>query len=137
MIAVDRSASNSLRTVVRWHPILGWSEEQVWKRIAESGVRYHWAHDAGMERLSCSLCVLATQKDLVLAARLRRPLAAEYAEAEKRMGHRFQAARSIASVLAEADALNAEFGPVTWQRGDALRRHLGEAYARSYLALAA
>ncbi|MFB7674082.1 phosphoadenosine phosphosulfate reductase family protein [Kitasatospora purpeofusca] len=136
MLAVDRTASNSLRTVVRWHPIHDWSEQQVWKRIARSGVRYHWAYDAGMERLSCSLCVLSTHKDLVLAARLRRELTVEYADAEQRINHRFQASRSIASVLAEADALNAELGPVTWRPGDALRRHLGEEAALAYLALA-
>ncbi|MFE4601111.1 phosphoadenosine phosphosulfate reductase family protein [Kitasatospora indigofera] len=48
-IAVDRAASNGQRTVVRWHPIHDWSERQVWERIAATGVRYHWAYDAGME----------------------------------------------------------------------------------------
>ncbi len=137
VIAVDRAASNGLRTVVRWSPIHHWSETQVWERIARTGVRYHWAYDAGMERLSCSLCVLGTHKDLVLAARLRRALAVEFAGAEQLIGHRFQAARSIASVLDEADALNSERGPVTWRPGDALRRHLGEQAAQSYLELTA
>ncbi len=137
VMAVDRAASNSLRTVVRWNPIHGWSESEVWERIAESGVRYHWAYDARMERLSCSLCVLSTGKDLVLAARLRRPLAVEYAGAEQALGHRFQASRTMASVLEQADELNRTQGPVTWERGDALRRHLGDRAAAAYLALAA
>ncbi|WP_078891380.1 phosphoadenosine phosphosulfate reductase family protein [Streptomyces sp. NRRL S-350] len=136
-IAVDRSASNGQRTVVRWHPIHDWSERQVWERIAETGIRYHWAYDAGMERLSCSLCVLSSGKDLVCAARLRRPLAVEYVGAEAEIGHRFQDKRSMAEVLAEADRLNAAEGELRWERGDALRRHVGEAAAAAYLALAA
>ncbi|GAA2802888.1 hypothetical protein GCM10010441_29520 [Kitasatospora paracochleata] len=136
-IAVDHSASNGQRTVVRWHPIHNWSERQVWERIAETGVRYHWAYDAGMERLSCSLCVLSSGKDLVCAARLRRPLAVEYAGAEAEIGHRFQDKRSMAEVLAEADRLNAAEGELRWERGDALRRHAGDAAAAAYLALAA
>ncbi|MBQ1164283.1 hypothetical protein KBZ21_40520, partial [Streptomyces sp. A73] len=42
----------------------------VWARIKASGVRYHWAYDKGMKRLSCSFCVLASREDLECAARL-------------------------------------------------------------------
>ncbi|MBQ1164414.1 hypothetical protein KBZ21_41225, partial [Streptomyces sp. A73] len=42
---------------------------EVWARIKASGVRYHWAYDKGMKRLSCSFCVLASREDLECAAR--------------------------------------------------------------------
>ncbi|MFD0261942.1 hypothetical protein ACFVH7_27170 [Kitasatospora indigofera] len=75
--------------------------------------------------------------DRVAAARLRQPLAVEYAGAEVEIGHRFQEKRSMAEVLAEADRLNAAEGELRWERGDALRRHLQDAAADAYLAPAA
>jgi len=102
VLAVDQSASSGVREVTTWHPILGWTEDQVWARIKASGVRYHWAYDKGMKRLSCSFCVLATKEDLVCAARLRPEMAAEYAALEAEMGHTFKADLSMAEIVAEA-----------------------------------
>lgn len=99
---VDRAATTGVREVTVWHPILDWSEDQVWDRIRESGVRYHWAYDAGMKRLSCSFCVLASREDLVCAARLRPDLARKYVELERELGHTFKADLSMAEVVAEA-----------------------------------
>ena len=102
VLAVDPAASSGRRTVTTWHPILHWTEAQVWERIKASGVPYHPAYDAGMRRLSCSLCVLASKEDLVLAARLRPDLAAEYAELEAEIGHRFRVDLSIADIICAA-----------------------------------
>jgi 3'-phosphoadenosine 5'-phosphosulfate sulfotransferase (PAPS reductase)/FAD synthetase len=99
---VDPTASSGRREVTVWHPILRWTEDRVWARIRQSGVRYHWAYDEGMKRLSCSFCVLATKDDLVCAARLRPDLAAEYVELEQEIGHRFKANLSMADVVAAA-----------------------------------
>ena len=66
--AIDRTASNSRRTVIRWHPILHYSTREIWQYIRDHGLEYHWAYDAGARRLSCRLCVLATRSDLVCAA---------------------------------------------------------------------
>ena len=91
VIGLDEAHSNLRRTVTRWHPILGWSEADVWKRIERSGVPYHWAYDEGMTRLSCSACVLASRPDLKCAARLRPAIFAEYADLEDEIGHQFRA----------------------------------------------
>ncbi|MEU0492585.1 phosphoadenosine phosphosulfate reductase family protein [Nocardiopsis sp. NPDC006139] len=99
---MENSATSGVREVTTWHPILHWTADQVWARIHASGVRYHEAYDQGMQRLSCSFCVLATAEDLVCAARLRPDLAAEYVALEERMGHQFKADLSMADVLAEA-----------------------------------
>jgi hypothetical protein len=55
-----------------------------------------------MTRLSCSLCVLASRADLVRAAQLRPTLAAEYAELEAEIGHRFRNDMSMADIIAAA-----------------------------------
>jgi 3'-phosphoadenosine 5'-phosphosulfate sulfotransferase (PAPS reductase)/FAD synthetase len=100
MLAPDKSASSGRRVVTTWHPILHWTEAEVWGRIRSSGVPYHPAYDQGMSRLSCSLCVLASKPDLIRAAQLRPDLAAEYAALEAEIGHRFRADLSMADIIA-------------------------------------
>jgi len=102
-LEIDKAASSGVREVTTWHPILDWTEDQVWARIKASGVRYHWAYDKGMKRLSCSFCVLATREDLVCAARLRPAMAREYLELEQEIGHTFKADLSMAQIVAEAE----------------------------------
>jgi 3'-phosphoadenosine 5'-phosphosulfate sulfotransferase (PAPS reductase)/FAD synthetase len=101
---IDKKASNGKRHVDRWLPIFAWSEEQVWDRIWASGVRWHEAYDKGMERLSCCFCVLATRKDLTIAAKHNPDLAAEYVAVEERVGWRFTNDFSIADIVAAAAA---------------------------------
>lgn len=98
----DQAASNGKRHVDEWLPILEWTLEQVWDRIAAAGTRPHPAYAAGMPRLSCSFCVLASRSALVRAAQLRPDLAAEYAAVEARIGHRFKQDLSMAEIIAEA-----------------------------------
>jgi 3'-phosphoadenosine 5'-phosphosulfate sulfotransferase (PAPS reductase)/FAD synthetase len=100
---VEKS-SNGKRMVHRWFPIFHWTADQVWASIHASGVPYHPAYDAGMDRLSCVFCVLSTEHNLVLAAKLNPELAAEYAAVEVRIGHRFQNKLSMAEIIEKAAA---------------------------------
>jgi 3'-phosphoadenosine 5'-phosphosulfate sulfotransferase (PAPS reductase)/FAD synthetase len=99
----DEVASSGRRTIDTWLPIHDWTETEVWQRIRASGVPYHPAYEQGMSRLSCSLCVLASRKDLVRAAQLRPELAAEYAELESEIGHRFRNDMSMADIITAAE----------------------------------
>lgn len=99
------SASNTRRAVTRWLPIFGWSEALVWSVIDASGLRSHEAYAAGMPRLSCVFCVLAGERELILAARLNPALAREYVATEREVGHTFQNGRSIESIAAAAGVL--------------------------------
>ena len=101
-LELDKAATSGVREVTTWHPILDWTEDQVWDRIRTSGVRYHWAYDKGMKRLSCSFCVLASREDLACAARLRPDMARKYLELEQEIGHTFKADLSMADIVAEA-----------------------------------
>ncbi|MFI7608489.1 phosphoadenosine phosphosulfate reductase family protein [Micromonospora sp. NPDC049366] len=101
--APNASASNlTRRHVVDWYPVHHWTEEQVWAEIRAEGVPWAWPYDAGMSRLSCSMCVLASKQDLLTAIRLRPGLARQYAAVEERIGHSFQQGRPMAALLAEA-----------------------------------
>jgi 3'-phosphoadenosine 5'-phosphosulfate sulfotransferase (PAPS reductase)/FAD synthetase len=100
--AVNESASNGRRQVDDWYPIHSWTLTQVWERIASAGTRPHWAYAAGMSRLSCRFCVLASRADLVCSARLNPELAERYASVEERTGHRFRNDLSMSEIIADA-----------------------------------
>lgn len=111
--------ANRCRTVDEWYPVHTWTDDQVWARIRDNGLPYHWAYDAGMRRLSCSMCVLAGEEDLVLAAALRPDVAAQYLAVEQAnlacgraaaaagdkhamTGRTFQKNRTMAQIIAAA-----------------------------------
>lgn len=70
-----------------WLPIHAMTRASVFKTIAEAGQKPHWAYEAGMSRLSCCFCIMANQKDLQTAARLKPDLYRRYVELEKKIGH--------------------------------------------------
>ncbi len=76
-----------------WLPIHGLSTAEVFGVIAEAGQSPHWAYAAGMSRLSCSFCILASRADLARAAELRPALYRRYASLERRIGHTLSPAR--------------------------------------------
>lgn len=102
--ANDARATNGRRLVDTWLPVHEWTLTEVWKRVRDSGVEHHPIYDAGMPRLSCCFCVLASKSALVRAAQLNPDLAWEYAELEDRIGHTFQNGRSMLEILEEAEA---------------------------------
>ena len=55
--------------------------------IEDAGQEPHWAYKAGMGRLSCCFCIMATKKDLTIAAKLQPALYRKYVELERRIDH--------------------------------------------------
>ena len=70
-----------------WLPIHALETADVFRIIHEAGQSPHWAYAAGMSRLSCSFCILASRADLRRAAELRPGLYREYVDLERRIGH--------------------------------------------------
>ncbi|WP_108934587.1 phosphoadenosine phosphosulfate reductase domain-containing protein [Streptomyces ardesiacus] len=133
-VEIDRSASNGKRHVTTWRPIHGWSDAEVWREIARSGLPYHPAYDWGMRRLSCSFCVLGCEADVVLAARLRPQKAHEYAAMEVKVGADFKHGLSMAEIIVRAAELEQQYGPV--QRppaGTAIAGFIGKKATAAYL----
>jgi 3'-phosphoadenosine 5'-phosphosulfate sulfotransferase (PAPS reductase)/FAD synthetase len=89
-------------TVTQWYPIFHWSDSAVWTFIRNSGVPYHPAYDLGMSRLSCCFCILASDKDLKIAAENNPGLYQEYIALEKRINHTFRAKKSL-KIIVEGD----------------------------------
>jgi len=100
----DASASNGRRYVDEWLPILEYKVVDVWKQIESAGTRHHWAYDAGMPRLSCCFCVLASKSALVRSAQLNPELANEYLKVEKEIGHQFKQGLPMSAIVELAKA---------------------------------
>ena len=92
--------TNTKRTVHDCNPILQMKEHEVYAAVATAGQEVHWAYKAGMNRLSCSFCVLAGKDDLRTAAKLRPDLLQTYLDLEQEIGHTFQNKRSLAEITA-------------------------------------
>lgn len=89
----NERASNGKRAVDTWLPIKWWSTEDVWRRIAQSGVEHHYAYDLGMPRLSCCFCIYASPEALLLAGYHNRAKLAEYVRVEQKIDHKFTVAK--------------------------------------------
>lgn len=72
-----------------WLPIHRMSTAEVFETIRNAGQEPHWAYAAGMSRLSCSFCIMASAADLKTAARLRPDLFRTYCEVEREIDHTF------------------------------------------------
>ncbi|MFD6097179.1 phosphoadenosine phosphosulfate reductase family protein [Nocardiopsis flavescens] len=101
-IVVDHKRSSGVRTLIRWHPLLYMDQARVWELHREHGLPHHPAYDAGMSRVSCSLCVLASHADLKRACQLRPDLAARYADVEWEIGDSFRPRISMLELIAQA-----------------------------------
>lgn len=75
------------RTWYDWLPIFDLDTEAVFGLIRDAGQKPHWAYEAGMTRLSCVFCIMASRRDLQTAARLRPELYARYVDLEVQIGH--------------------------------------------------
>jgi 3'-phosphoadenosine 5'-phosphosulfate sulfotransferase (PAPS reductase)/FAD synthetase len=95
---INKRASSGKRIVENWLPIHKWTTAQVWETIHASGVRYHYAYDLGMPRLSCCFCIFAPENALLLAGKHNRELLSEYVRVEKKIGHTFRNGFAIASI---------------------------------------
>jgi DNA sulfur modification protein DndC len=69
-----------------WLPIHDWSTEKVFAAIKAAGQTPHWAYQAGMSRLSCCFCIMASKADLATAAALKPALFQRYVATERRLG---------------------------------------------------
>lgn len=82
-----KRGSRAGRTLFHWLPIHGLSTSEVFAIISKAGQRPHWAYAAGMSRLSCCFCIMASTEDLQTAAHLRPALAQRYIQLEKKTGY--------------------------------------------------
>lgn len=132
-VEINRGASNGKRHVTTWRPIHGWSDVDVWREIARSGLPYAAAYDWGNRRLSCVFCVLGCTSDLVNGARRMPELAAAYADMEVTVGADFKKGLSMREIIRRAAELEAKHGPAARPpAGTALSGYVGKSGAALY-----
>ena len=103
----NRRNSKAGRAWFDWLPIHQLSKMAVFAEIAQAGQRPHWAYAAGMTRLSCVFCIMASTADLKTAARLRPDLYRRYVSLEKRLDYTMSMSQKT---LPEITGITAEEG---------------------------
>ncbi len=97
-----KKISTATRTALTWRPIHDWSEADVWAELGgRHGDLVHPAYALGNERLSCSLCVLASKGDLVRGATHNPEYANAIADLEVEYGYTFTETTSILQLCIE------------------------------------
>ncbi len=67
---LSTSNSKAGREWYDWLPIHSWTEQNVFGMIAAFGQQPHIVYSLGMSRFSCVFCIMASEADLKIAARL-------------------------------------------------------------------
>lgn len=102
---LNKRESKAGRTIHDWLPIHDWLLDDVLDTVRCDGQELHWAYRAGMTRLSCCFCIMASQRDLKTAARLRPELAQRYIALEERTGYTISMSqRPLREIIEEATA---------------------------------
>jgi DNA sulfur modification protein DndC len=86
--------SKAGRTWYEWLPIHDYTTSHVFQAIKEAGQEPHWVYEAGMTRLSCCFCIMASDQDLTTATKLRPKLAARYDALAKKINHTLRAPKN-------------------------------------------
>jgi 3'-phosphoadenosine 5'-phosphosulfate sulfotransferase (PAPS reductase)/FAD synthetase len=81
--------------VLRWRPVLRWSEEQVWEIIARWRVRPHVGYELGWGRLSCAACIFGDPDQWAALKVVLPELFAEVARAEAESGYNIHRTLSV------------------------------------------
>lgn len=91
------------RNVSSYRPMLGFTENDIWRIIKESGLEAHPAYGLGNERVSCVLCVLASENDLRVGAKANPEFAAQYLRMEVEMNHKFKSTKTLKTILRQTE----------------------------------
>lgn len=78
--------SKAGRECYTWMPIHDYKIGQVFDTIAAANEKPHWAYGVGMSRLSCCFCIMASPKDLTIAAKHNPEMYSTYVAMEKATG---------------------------------------------------
>tara|TARA_R110000824_G_scaffold400884_1_gene609740 strand:+ start:447 stop:2435 length:1989 start_codon:yes stop_codon:yes gene_type:complete len=101
---VNKKMTTKTRTTMDFYPIFDWTFDQVWANIDASGLRVHRAYSLGMSRLSCAFCMMASKRDLLIAAKANPELLEDFIQVEETVGYTMVDGRSMKDLKAEAQA---------------------------------
>ena len=82
----NKKQTNGKRTWFEWLPIHHWSTEHVFNFIEINGQEPFWTYSEGLSRKSCSFCIMSSEKDLCISAKLRPELLEKFDHYERMTG---------------------------------------------------
>jgi 3'-phosphoadenosine 5'-phosphosulfate sulfotransferase (PAPS reductase)/FAD synthetase len=91
----DNRMSKAGREVYVMLPIHDYLVGQVFQTIKDYGQEPHWAYAAGMTRLSCCFCIMASRGDLTTSAKLNPELYKRYVLKERELGFTLQQGKTL------------------------------------------
>lgn len=86
---------NSIRTVYQYRPVLEWTTEQVWAKIAEYKVTPHPAYQLGWGRTSCLCCIFGSNNQWATIRRDFPDRFKKIADLEIELSHTIDNKRSV------------------------------------------
>jgi 3'-phosphoadenosine 5'-phosphosulfate sulfotransferase (PAPS reductase)/FAD synthetase len=90
------------RVTHEWLPIQFYSDADVWDAIRTACLPYHSAYEVGFGRLSCTICPLAGDRDLMLGMLVYPDITERMIELENRYDFKWKEKRSARQLLAKA-----------------------------------
>jgi len=78
------------RNVVKYSPILYYTQSKVWQIINDQNIPKHPCYSWGVSRASCAICIFSSNKEIKIAAEKEPELVRKYVEAEKKISHTFR-----------------------------------------------
>lgn len=82
--------SSKYRSVFGWRPMLEYTEADIWSMVKKSGVKRHFAYDAGANRLGCACCIFSSHNDLRIEAEFNPAIAEKQIQLETDSGYRIR-----------------------------------------------
>lgn len=98
-IESNKDLTAGKRKVTNYRPILDYSLSQIWRHITSTNLPRHIAYDMGNERLSCAICMLASENDIRNGAEACPELAEHYLRIEAETRHTFRHKKSLYEIL--------------------------------------
>ncbi len=97
-VTFSKRQSKAGREIWDIFPIFYMTTEEVFENIRAAGEKVHWAYDAGMDRLSCCFCIMATDRDLTIAAEHNPELYVQYVEKERELGFTLKNGKTLEEI---------------------------------------
>ena len=95
----DKRLTAGGRVVTKWRACIDYTLDQVWQHIRDTGLPRHRAYDLGNDRVSCALCMMASEGDICRGAEARPDLAERFIRIERDTGFTFRHKRSLEQIL--------------------------------------
>lgn len=87
---IKNSLKDKSRIIVKYSPILDYSEEYVWVIIKRYNIPVHPCYSWGVSRASCAICIFSSDKEIKIAAERAPKIVEKYLKAESQIDHSFR-----------------------------------------------